>query len=147
MLGRWVTEEESDFSDLLAWVSGCGGEILAPFDLWESSSGFRGAEISPFLCLPCSSPNLPAREVANWEQNERRFCSSGSAGLCSVLALQRKALYSRGTETKIQCFNFCCPRPDQDLDFSCCSAGPGRDELPTRCGACSFLPVWQAQLM
>lgn len=85
-------EEERDFSDLLAWVIRCGGEILAPFELWESRPSFRGAEILPFLSLPCSSQNLPAHEVANWEQNEIRFCSSGSAGLHSVLVLQRKAL-------------------------------------------------------
>lgn len=91
-------EEESDFSDHLAWVIRCGGEILAPFELWESCPVFRGAEISPFIRLP--SQNLPAHEVANWEQNEIRFCGSGSAGLRSVLALQRKALYSHGIEGK-----------------------------------------------
>lgn len=48
---------------LQTWVVTCGGEILTPFELWEFCTGLRGAEISPFLCLPCSSQNLPAHEV------------------------------------------------------------------------------------
>ena len=130
MLGQWVMEEESDSSDLLTWVIRCGREILASFEPWECYPGFRGAEISPFLHLPHSSQNLPAHEAANWEQNEVRFCGSGSARMCSVLALQRKALYSYGIERKIQSSNFCHPHCGKDLVSSCLSAGMGGEEHP-----------------
>jgi len=39
-LGRQVTEEESESSDVLAWAVRCRGEILAAFELWESCPSF-----------------------------------------------------------------------------------------------------------
>lgn len=110
-------EKESDSSDL-------GGHVWRrnPDCFWAvgvlhwSQSSWDFTLSLPALFLP--EPPCP------WSED----CGSGSAGLCSMLAFQRKTLYSHGIERKIQSSSLFPSCHDKDLIFSSLSAGMSREK-------------------